>query len=294
MSSTASSPIASRPLWSHAPLPRGPASCSTRRCPVLHRANTVRACAEDLALDGTANRACERRRIWVDNACPESSVAGAAVLTARLGRGRGGSVVRSDRPGRVTGRLLDGDGSPIMGAEVWPPTRATVAGAPTVVAATGRTGPAGRYSLRLPPGPSRRVFVHHAVGDVVLARHDVDRLASRARPTLRASFPSAGSRTAIGSASPAGSGPECRRRVVKLQAKVGPHRWQVFRTDRTDRLSVQRPLRAARDDADDPLPLPRAGPGQGDYPYERGHSAVVTRRVTARVRRFADPHSASR
>ena len=245
--------------------------------------NRVRACAEDLALDGTANRACERRRIWVDNACPESSAAGAATLTARLGRGRGGAIVRSDRRGRVTGLVRDGDGSPITGAEVCALTRATVAGAPTVVAATGRTGRAGRYSLRLPPGPSRRVFVHHAVGNVVLARHDVDRLASRARPTLHivpVRGVENGDRLGFAGRIP---GPECRRRVVKVQAKVGPHRWQVFRTDRTGagcRFSTHYELRATTQTTR--YRFRALVPEQGDYPYERGHSAVVARRVTAR------------
>ena len=121
------------------------------------------------------------------------------------------------------------------------------------------------------------------VGDVVLARHDVDRLASRARPTLRI-VPvrgiENGDRLGFAGRIP---GPECRRRVVKLQAKVGPHRWQVFRTDRTGtgcRFSAHYELRATTQTTR--YRFRALVPEQGDYPYERGHSAVVTRRVTAR------------
>jgi len=244
--------------------------------------NTVRACAEDLALDGAPNRACESRRIWVDNVCPASAVGGGAKLTARIGRGHRATTVRSDRPGQVTGRLVDVSGSPIAGAKVCALTRAKVAGARTVVAATGQTGSDGYYALELPPGPSRRVYVHHVVGDVVLARHDLDRLASRAHPTLRV-VPRRGiengDRLRFAGRIP---GPECRRRVVKVQVHIGLHRWQVFRTARTGhgcRFAAHYKLRATTQTAS--YSFRALVSEQGDYPYEAGHSAVVARRVTA-------------
>ena len=49
--------------------------------------NTVTACVEDLALDGTPNRACEQRRVWVDNACPSSAVGGGIAIHAAFGEG---------------------------------------------------------------------------------------------------------------------------------------------------------------------------------------------------------------
>jgi hypothetical protein len=244
--------------------------------------NTLRACAEDLALDGVANRACESQRIWVDNACPESEVGGGAELTARLGRGRGGAIVRSDRSGRVVGRLVDAGGAPVARAEVCVLTRVKLGGAPTVVAATGKTGAAGRYALELPPGPSRRVFVHYVSGDSVIARHELGRLASRARPTLRIAPRHGienGDRLRFAGKIP---GPGCRRRVVKVQARVGPHRWQVFRTDRSGagcRFAASYSLHATTKTTR--YRFRALVPEQGDYPFERGHSTVVARRVSA-------------
>ena len=68
--------------------------------------NTVTACVEDLALDGAANRACEQRQVWVDNACPASAVGGGTALSA--GFGDGGAETRSSpptRPAVVRGRV---------------------------------------------------------------------------------------------------------------------------------------------------------------------------------------------
>ena len=43
------------------------------------------ACVEDLATDGFANRTCEPRQVWVDNACPASAVGGGTALSAGFG-----------------------------------------------------------------------------------------------------------------------------------------------------------------------------------------------------------------
>ena len=56
-------------------------------------------------------------------------------------------------------------------------------------------------------------------------------------------------------------GPACFDRVVKVQARLGKRRWQVFRTDRADegcRFTARYKLRATRARA--PLPLPRPRP----------------------------------
>ena len=142
--------------------------------------NTVTACADDLALDGAANRACQDHTGWVDNACPGSAVAGGTALSAGFGADGGASVtVRSDRRAMVRGRL----GGVGAGATICALTRTHSPGAPIVVGATTTTGADGVFAIELPPGPSRDVFVHYADGDRVVARHGLVRR-SIVRPTL--------------------------------------------------------------------------------------------------------------
>ena len=63
-------------------------------------ANTVTACVEDLALDGAPNRACEQRRVWVDNACPASAVGGGTAHPRRIRRRRRRERLDRVRPAR--------------------------------------------------------------------------------------------------------------------------------------------------------------------------------------------------
>lgn len=240
--------------------------------------NLVNACVEDLALDGPANRVCESREVWVDNVCPGSAVAGGTTLEAGFGEGEPEILVRSDRAAVVRGRLTGA----VAGATVCVLTRVRADGAPIVVAATGITTADGSYAIALPPGPSRDAFVHYAVGDQVLARHGLSLRAS-ARPSLRVS-PRRGLRNGrrlhFSGRLPA---PSCAERVVKVQARLGRRRWQVFRTDRTDddcRFSARYRLRATRDAR--AYRFRALVPQQAGYPYERGNSATVKVRVRRR------------
>ena len=115
--------------------------------------NTVTACVEDLALDGFANRTCEQRQVWVDNACPPRPSAAAprsAPASATGGDDRG--TIVSDRPAVVRGRVA-GAGA---GATVCALTRVLIDGQPMVVGATATTGADGSYALELPPGRAAR------------------------------------------------------------------------------------------------------------------------------------------
>jgi hypothetical protein len=242
--------------------------------------NTVTACVEDLALDGAANRACRPHTVWVDNACPGSAVGGGTELSAGFGDGAASVTVRSDRRAVVHGRLAG------VGAEatVCALTRTRVAGAPIVVAATAITGSDGVYAIDLPPGPGRDVFVHYADRDRVVARHGLD-LRSIVRPMLTARPNHGvrrGDRLHFAGRLP---GPACVDRVVKVQARIGKRRWQVFRTDRADRecrFTARYKLRSTR----------RARryrfrarvPGQAGYPYEPGHSRTVRVKLKRRQR----------
>jgi hypothetical protein len=240
--------------------------------------NTVAACASDLALDGTPHRACGVRRIWVDNVCPASVVAGAS-LTARFANGRERISVRSNRPALVEGRVRGAEGEPVQGATVCALTRVALEGAPVVRAITASTNDAGRYRLAVPRGASRRVFAHHVTGSKVIARHGLT-LRSRVRPTLGVSPTrglSNGDSLRFAGKLP---GPACSRRVVKVQARVHG-RWQVFRTDRTNarcRFASGYRLRATTDGTR--YRFRALVPPQDGFPYERGHSRSATVAVT--------------
>jgi len=246
--------------------------------------NVVRACVEDLALDGAPNRACEERRVWVDNACPASDAPadglGAAFAGKRVRPADASSraTTSSDRRAHVAGRLTQA-GSPVAGATICALTRIRRAGEPVRLAATARTDAAGNYVVALPRGASRDVFVHQAWGDEVLARHGLE-LASKVRPTL-AILPRGpalnGRRLRFSGLLP---GPGCAKRVVKVQARLARHRWQVFRTDRADercRFSARYRLRATREPT---IYRFRAYvPRQEGYPYLPGYSGVERKRA---------------
>lgn len=230
--------------------------------------NLVAACAEDLALDGAANRGCRGASIWVDNTCPGSGQP-ASALSAGFDGGPE-AAVGSNRRAVVRGRVTGSAGG-VAGATVCALTRTLIAGAPIVVGAVATSTADGSYELELPPGPSREVFVHHAFGDRVLARHGLV-VRSSVRPTLAVdpARARAGDRLAFTGSLP---GPACADRVVKVQARIGRRRWQVFRTDRTDarcgfaaryRLRATRHARRYRFRA--------LVPAQDGYPYEPGHS----------------------
>jgi hypothetical protein len=241
--------------------------------------NAVTACVEDLALDGFPNRTCESRRVWVDNACPASAIGGGSALTAGFGDGTAvEGLAASDKPNLVRGVVT---GAP-AGATVCALTRVAADGEPIVVGATATTAADGSYAIELPPGPTREVYVHYVAGDTVIARHGL--LArSWARPSLSVT-PNHGVRTRhrlhFAGALP---GPSCADRVVKVQARLGKRRWQVFRTDRTDaacaftaryRLRATSGARRYRFRA----LVPRAA----GYPYQRGHSRTVKVKIARR------------
>lgn len=241
--------------------------------------NTVTACVEDLALDGIPNRDCKQRQVWVDNVCPASAVGGGSALSAGFGSaGAESTIVRSDQRAAVRGRV-SGAGA---GATVCALTRVPVAGEAVVVGASTTTAADGSYAIELPPGAGREVFVHYIVGDEVLSRHGLT-LKSSVRPAL-AVKPRRAVRTHdrlyfTGTL----PGPACLDRIVKVQARLGKRRWQVFRTDRADEscaYSARYKLRDTR----------RARkyrfrvlvPQQTGYPFERGYSATARVKVKRR------------
>jgi hypothetical protein len=84
-------------------------------------------------------------------------------------------------------------------------------------------------------------------------------------------------------------GPACFDRVVKIQARLGRRRWQVFRTDRADRNCVFTARYKLRATSRAKRYRFRAlVPQAAGYPYERGHSRTV--RVKLRRRRDGRRH----
>jgi hypothetical protein len=238
--------------------------------------NYVSACVEDLASDGFANRTCEPRQVWVDNACPASSVGGGTALSAGFASGQAG-LARSDHAGVIRGAIA-GVGA---GATVCALSR--VNGGPITVDATATTAADGSYVLRLAPGPSREVFVHYVSGDTVVARHGLS-LSSAVRPQL-AVKPTHGvrdhDRLYFQGRLP---GPACSERLVKVQAKLGKKRWQVFRTDRTDadcRFAARYKLRAT--DNARRYRFRALVPQAEGYPYLRGASRTFKVKISRRA-----------
>ena len=239
--------------------------------------NYVSACVEDLASDGFANRTCEPRQVWVDNACPGSAVAGGSAITA--GFGTAGTVSGSSRSDR--GAVIRGTVAGVgPGATVCALSR--VGGGLITVDATAVTAADGSYALRLAPGPSREVFVHYVSGDSVVSRHGLA-LAAAVRPQF-AVRPTHGVRNRdrlyFRGRLP---GPACVDRVIKVQAKLGKARWQVFRTDRTDtdcRFAARYRLRATANARR--YRFRALVPQAEGYPYERGASRTFKVKIRRR------------
>jgi hypothetical protein len=239
--------------------------------------NVVSACVEDLATDGFANRTCEPRQVWVDNACPASAVGGGTAITGGFGTELiAAGLGRSDRSSVIRGSVINAP----AGATVCALSR--VGSDPVVVDATATTEADGSYALRLAPGPSREVFVHYVVGDTVLARHGLALSTSvrpqfGVRPTHRVRNHD---RLYFTGRLP---GPACSDRVVKVQAKLGKKRWQVFRTDRTDAncaFTARYKLRATQNARR--YRFRALVPQAEGYPYERGSSRTFKVKIRRR------------
>lgn len=239
--------------------------------------NNVRACALDYARSGERNRDCASRRVRVDNACPVDDATEPGRLETRIAGTRGDGSVDHGEPAQLVGRLTDGSGDGIAGAEVCVATRADLHGTPERVVATPATGADGRFEVRLAPGPSREVRVAHWADDTDVTE-SYERLGVRARPTL--------------SLSPSGPvpvgrrvrfdvrlhGPEAGGRRVHVKARSGG-RWVKVRTGNADRNGRWRAAYRFRSTTGTRTYRFKAFvPRQAGYPFEAGRSAA--RKVT--------------
>jgi hypothetical protein len=244
--------------------------------------NEIEICGADLALDGVENSDCATERVFVDDVCPESEAGSGSVLSAQFPGGKNKIRVRSDRSVRLKGKLRTDGGEGVAGATVCALTHVRSEGAPYVLARTAVTGDKGGFRLRLPPGPSRQVYLHRVFGDEILARHGLSTAASvrpsfEVKPGKRAGAVRAGDRLHFHGKLP---GPGCANRDVKIQAKVGKRRWQVFRSPTTDRKCRYRTRYKLGQTSRPTRYLFRAKVRkQGGYPYGAGVSTVRARRA---------------
>lgn len=242
--------------------------------------NQVRACVADLAQTADANRACATRVVRVDNACPLSDVGGAR-LSAHFEGGGERLRVRGNRAVRVVGYVRDATGTPLAGARVCVAARARGTGLAERVLATPRTNAEGRFTARLPAGPSREIRVAHwpdrerALERYLEVRAQaVPRLTLRPKRTLRN-----GQRVRFHVSLP---GPGAGGRRVEIQARARG-RWVPVTSGRTDARGRWRGHYRFRSTTGRRTYSFRAlVPRQAGYPYEPGRSAVAKARVVGR------------
>jgi hypothetical protein len=270
-------PVSSRTLSCHlrdriavrlVPCPRHAAAgfaADTASPPFRQGPNRVRVCAADYSLTTASNRACERRRVRIDNLCPLSSVRGATILRARLHR-HGGAAT-------VAGRLVDEGGLGVSGARVCVATRVRRTGTPERIAAAPTTDADGRFRALLAQGPSREVRVAWwPNGGRALERYLHLEVPASPRLRLRPRHPIANGarvRFRVGLPGPAGAG-----RRVRVQAASGRH-WIDVRSGRTGARGVYRARYRFHATTGRRIYRFRAVvPKQDGYPYEAGSSKV--------------------
>jgi len=242
--------------------------------------NQLRICAADYAAGAHANRTCERRTVRIDNLCPLSEKPGVR-LRARF-RGAGQRLrTRSDRPVFITGALVDARGTPVAGATVCVAARPLNPGSRERVLMTPATNASGRFTARVPAGPSRAIRIAHWPNeDRALER----RLHVRARAVPRLQLrPSRalrnGERLRFRVRLP---GPANARRRVAVEARAGG-RWVRIAGGRTSRRGVWfggyrfRATTGTRRYAFRAIVRRQHG-----YPYARGRSAIRHAKVIGR------------
>ncbi len=206
-------------------------------------------------------------------------------LRAGIGSGAGGRALRLVSFGRATtlsGRLTGASDAPLDELPVRVVERFDPGTTPAVRATTVLTGEAGRFAVRLEPGPSREVVaVFDGNRRATRATSARLRLAVRSSVTLESSASSArvggrpvvfsGAVAADAGAIPAGGA------TVQLQFRVPGLPWTEFRTTRTDRRGrFRHPYRFSDDDSRGVRFEFRAFvPAQSGWPYEPGGSRPV-------------------
>lgn len=248
--------------------------------PFKHGWNKVEVCVSDYAQVGTPNFDCESRQVLIDKLCPTSPVGGGKKLRARFNRsGERFARVKFGAPTIVRGRLGDGRGNPIAGAQVCIQGRVELHGKKSRLLATTATNSDGRFSYRLKRGASRKLRIIYRDGTFQISRSL--RLKVRARSTLRVNRHQthSGKRVRFFGKIP---GPHASGRIVVLYGTV-PGASKRFLVRRAKTNAVGRWRASYRFT---PVPVKTkfvfwaVVPNQNGYPYTQGRSVARYIRVS--------------
>jgi hypothetical protein len=211
----------------------------------------------------------------------------ARITLGRATVGRRRHAVRSGRLrvpfGRratLRGRLALSAGQPVAGAAVAVVSRVRRPGAPLVTLATVTTDRHGRFSARIPAGPSRTVGLRFAGREQALAASRGVAIRVPAASTIRASRRSLGGPGRVrfsGRLRTGGQRIPDRGLVVILQGRE-QGRWRTFADTRTNRRGAWRTSYRFRGNPGS-YPVRARIRRQAGYPYELGYSGAVTVRV---------------
>ena len=251
---------------------------NTTADPFRQGPNVVRTCAVDLAQRTDANRRCRTSRVRVDNACPVDGAGERGRIHARLsGLGHFG-ILPADRAATVAGRLVDEDGGGIGAAEVCVGTHTRGHDAAEQIVATPRTDGEGRFSVRLPSGPSREIRVAYWRDSEHVTEH-YERLRVAAGPRLRlrpAGTLRNGDRLHFRASLP---GPAAGGRHVNVKVRANG-RWLRVRGGRTNRRGHwSGSYRFHATTGERTYRFRAFVPRQPGYPYEAGRSESKRVRV---------------
>jgi hypothetical protein len=251
---------------------------NTRSTPFRQGTNRIQVCARDYAARHDANVNCVSRKVRVDNRCPLSGVPGGTSLTAGVrGVRRGITASRHDHP-RVSGRVLDSAGEPVVGAKVCVAAQRLPHHAAESILATPVTDADGHYSVAIPAGPGRRLRVAYWANDQ-RALQRFERIRFRARPRLRLRPRGTlrnGQRVRFVVHLP---GPDAGRRLVRIEA-LSHHHWVPVTGGRTGSRGVYHGTYRFHGTTGTRRYRFRAlVPHQTGYPYAAGASSVKRKRV---------------
>jgi hypothetical protein len=240
--------------------------------PFQEGTNSVAVCAYDYSRVGTPNSICETHEVLVDNLCPGSPIGGGQTVSgAFAGNGKGERTLAFHRRGLIHGRLRDGAGNPISGAQVCIQGHTSIEGRPFHLIGTTTTNPNGGWSYKLHRGPSRTIRVGYRFGAF---QTSVDlELHMRAKVTLHLGRHRARVNRKVYFSGEI-AGPRAAKRVVVVRGTVpGAKRLFLVRRARTDALGHFR-VGYAFSPVSGPTKFVfwAVVPEQNGYPYVRGRS----------------------
>ena len=217
---------------------KGSWQLDTASYPFQNGANSVQVCASDFSTLTEAQRTCSApQAVTVDNSCSESAVAGGESLTARFARSHNDEVVVPfGRAGKVAGELTNNAGDAISGATVCVQTHIQGSRGGLRPVATAVTDAHGHFTYKVPPGPSRKVFLGY--------RHDSFQIGRSVRYFSRARIKFKIDRGRLGNGGEIKMwgklpGPRAAGRVAILEAAaLRSNRWYEFGKATTNRHGV--------------------------------------------------------